>query len=148
MIDDQEAIQNVARMNFDLAQRDADRIKELDHEIKVQIKKNKLQEKLFKTEKKELWLDMNRKLQALKKEYAQYKAMTVQEINVNHAIIEKQQDMLNKMYTELRQTKVMIEIPRLRYEINKQDLKGIDFTQFTDLVEEIQKNVKADLQRE
>ena len=60
MIDDQEAIQNVARMNFDLAQRDADRIKELDHEIKVQIKKNKLQEKLFKTEKKELWLDMNR----------------------------------------------------------------------------------------
>ena len=135
-------------MNFDLAQRDADRIKELDHEIKVQIKKNKLQEKLFKTEKKELWLDMNRKLQALKKEYAQYKAMTVQEINVNHAIIEKQQDMLNKMYTELRQTKIMIEIPRLRFEINKQDLKGIDFTQFTDLVEEIQKNVKADLQRE
>ena len=49
-------------MNFDLAQRDADRIKELDREIKVQIKKNKLQEKLFKTEKKELWLDMNRKL--------------------------------------------------------------------------------------
>ena len=89
-------------MNFDLAQRDADRIKELDHEIKVQIKKNKLQEKLFKTEKKELWLDMNRKLQAVKKEYAQYKEMTVQEINVNHAVIEKQQDMLNKMYTELR----------------------------------------------
>ena len=77
-------------MNFDLAQRDADRIKELDHEIKVQIKKNKLQEKLFKTEKKELWLDMNRKLQDVKKEYAQYKAMTVQEINVNHAVIEKQ----------------------------------------------------------
>ena len=42
MIDDQEAIQNVARMNFDLAQRDADRIKLLDHEIKVEIKKNKL----------------------------------------------------------------------------------------------------------
>lgn len=53
--------------------------------------------------------------------------------------------MLNKMYTELRQTKLMIEIPRLRFEINKQDLKGIDFAQLTDLVEEIQKNVKADL---
>lgn len=56
--------------------------------------------------------------------------------------------MLNKMYTELRQTKLMIEIPRLRFEINKQDLKGVDFAQLTDLVDEIQKNVKADLQRE
>ena len=56
--------------------------------------------------------------------------------------------MLNKMYTELRQTKLMIEIPRLRFEINKQDLKGVDFAQLTNLVEEIQKNVKADLQRE
>ena len=84
-------------------------------------------------------------MQAVKKEYAEYKALTKEEINVCHAIIEKQQDMLNKMYTELRQTKLMIEIPRLRFEINKQDLKGVDFTQLTDLVEEIQKNVKADL---
>ena len=93
-------------------------------------------------------MDMNRKLQAVKQEYAQYKALTQTEIAVCHAIIEKQTDMLNKMYTELRQTKVMLEIPRLRHEINKEDLKGVDFSNLTDLVGEIQKNVRADLQRE
>ena len=69
MLDEREAIQNVAQMNFDLAQRDADRIKELDAEIKHHIKMAKLNEKLVRQEKKELFMDMNGKLLAMEKEY-------------------------------------------------------------------------------
>ena len=53
--------------------------------------------------------------------------------------------MLNKMYTELRQTKMMLEVPRLRQEVNKKDLKGIDFKNFTKVVGSIYKGVKKDL---
>ena len=76
VLDEREAILNVSQMNFDMAQRDADRIKELDAEIKHLNKQAVLNAKMVKAEKKELWMDMHKKLVAMEKEYNQYKTKT------------------------------------------------------------------------
>lgn len=55
----------------------------------------------------------------LRDEYIQYREFTEQELNVKDAVITKQNEIIQKMYTELRASKVMIEIPRLREKLSR-----------------------------
>ena len=42
----------------------------------------------------------------------------------------------------------MLEIPKLRQEVNKEDLKGVDFAKLTSVVGHVYKNVKKGLRDE
>jgi len=138
----------VATLNFDLAQRDADRILEQDKEMDHMRKLAKLNAKQVTKEKKELWSRMNKQLVEMETEYNSYKSYAEMEFDVCHTVIDKQQKMLNKMFTELKQTKIMLEIPKLRQEVNKKNLKGVDFAGLTKVVGQTYKNVKKNLRDE
>ena len=63
-------------MNFELAQRDADRINEQAAKIIELTKMLDMERKLVKKEKSQLYKDMKVKLDAVKDEYASYKSLT------------------------------------------------------------------------
>ena len=111
---DREAVNNVATLNFDLAQNDADRIKEQAEKIKDLNKIIELNKKLVKEEKSQLYNDMKVKQDAIKKEYEEYKQMTETEIEISHAVIERQKKMHQKLFAELKALKVLIEVPSFR----------------------------------
>ena len=69
MIIDREAVNNVATLNFDLAQGDADRIKEQAEKIVELNKIIDINKKLFKKEKNQLYFDMKVKLDKLQAEH-------------------------------------------------------------------------------
>lgn len=81
---------NVAELNFGLAQRDADRIKEQADKIIEQEKIIQMERKLVKQEKAQLYRDMKAKLDAVKAEYASYKKLAQLEVDVAHATIDRQ----------------------------------------------------------
>ena len=87
MIIDREAVNNVATLNFDLAQGDADRIKEQAEKIVELNKIIDINKKLFKKEKNQLYFDMKVKLDKLQAEHTQYKKYVEQEIEVAHNVI-------------------------------------------------------------
>lgn len=116
---DREAVNNVATLNFDLAQNDADRIKEQAEQIKELNKTITLNSKLVKQEKQQLYLDMKKKYDELKKEYDEYKQITEVEIEISHSVIERQKQMHQKLFAELRAAKILIEVPSLREQLPK-----------------------------
>ena len=63
-------------MNFELAQRDADRINEQAAKIIELTKMLDMERKLVKKEKSQLYKDMKVKLDAVKDEYESYKSLT------------------------------------------------------------------------
>ena len=63
-------------MNFELAQRDADRINEQAAKIIELTKMLDMERKLVKKEKSQLYKDMKVKLDTVKDEYASYKSLT------------------------------------------------------------------------
>ena len=87
---DKEAIVNVAALNFDLAQQDADRIKEQADQVLELNKIIDLNKKLVNQEKIQIYADMRKKYNALQKEYMQFRQMAEAEIQVNHNVIERQ----------------------------------------------------------
>ena len=51
------------------------------------------------------------------------------------------------MYNELRATKVLVEIPKLQQKMTKYDLRGVDFVQFAKVLNQINKEIRQDLQK-
>jgi hypothetical protein len=49
------------------------------------------------------------------------------------------------MYNELRATKVLLEIPRLQQKMTKYDLKGVDFANLSNVLDQINREVRTDL---
>ena len=86
---DREAVNNVAILNFDLAQNDADRIKGQADEIAALTRLIDLNNKMVGQEKTQLYRDMKAKYEKLENEYAKYRSFAQTEIEVAHAVIEK-----------------------------------------------------------
>ena len=74
---------------------------------------------------------MNDKIMACQQEYMEYKRISELEHRANECIIQKQQKMLQQMYTELRAVKTCLEVPKFRSKLPNYDFKGMDFKQFT-----------------
>ena len=77
-------------MNFDLAQRDADRIKQQADNISELEKTMALDRKLVKREKMQIVKDMNKRYNALAEEFDSYRKYSECEIDVCHAVIDRQ----------------------------------------------------------
>jgi len=67
--EEREAINNVAILNFDLAQKDADRIKGQAEKIKELNRVIELNKRLVRKEKTQLYNDMKKKIDKLQGEY-------------------------------------------------------------------------------
>lgn len=135
----------MAQLNFDLAQKDADRIAKLSKELANASKDLKLELNRQKEQKKILYEEVAKRLDAIRDEYNRFRRFTEMEMTVKEAIIAKQADIIQKMYNELRATKVLIEIPRLAQMRTKFDMKGLDFKDFHKVLDQITGEVKSDL---
>ena len=76
-------------------------------------------------------------------EFTEYKSLAETEASIKETIIEKQQMMLNQMFTELRAVKTMLEIPRFRDQLPKYDFKGMDFKQFRKIFGQIYEDISV-----
>ena len=74
-------------------------------------------------------------------EFANYRSFSTIEHANNETIIKRQQEMLNTMFQELRATKTLLEIPRLREQLPKYDFKGINFEKFTEIFGKIYSDI-------
>ena len=70
--------------------------------------------KLVKKEKAQLYKDMKAKTDAVQAEYQSYKKFAEAEIEVAHAVIERQKAMHQKLFAELRAAKIVLEVPKFR----------------------------------
>lgn len=84
----------------------------------------------------------------MRNDYNKYRNFAESEISVNQAIIDKQNEIIRKMYNELRATKVLVEIPKLQQKMTKYDLRGVDFMQFAKVLNQINKEIRQDLQKQ
>lgn len=145
ILEDKEAVNNVALMNFEIAQRDADRIAELSKKLNQSNKELKLELRRQKEQKKYLYEEIRNRLDGLREEYNKYRDFVETELEVKDAIIDRQSEIIKKMYNELRATKVLLEIPRLQQKMTKYDLKGVDFANLSNVLDQINREVRTDL---
>ena len=145
ILEDKEAVNNVALMNFEIAQRDADRIAELSKKLNQSNKELKLELRRQKEQKKYLYEEIRNRLDGLREEYNKYRDFVETELEVKDAIIDRQSEIIKKMYNELRATKVLLEIPRLQQKMTKYDLKGVDFVNLSNVLDQINREVRTDL---
>ena len=73
ILEDKEAVNNVALMNFDIAQRDADRIAELSRKLHTATKELKLELKRQREQKKYLYEEIRSRLDGLREDYKKYR---------------------------------------------------------------------------
>lgn len=74
-------------------------------------------------------------------DFANYRAYVSVEQTTHEVIITRQQEMLNIMFQELRATKTLLEIPRLREQLPKYDFKGMNFEKFTEIFGKIYSDI-------
>ena len=142
---DREAVNNVATLNFDLAQNDADRIKEQAEKIEELEEIINLNKRLVRKEKQEIVRVMTEKYKKLEEEYNKYRSFAEQEIEVAHRVIERQQEIHKKLFAELKATKTILEVPKLRDMLPKTNQRGMDFNEFTKKLGEIYKTTVENL---
>lgn len=140
-----EAINNVAILNFELAQKDADRIKDQAAKIKELNRVIELNKRLVRKEKNQLYMDMKKKNDKLQNEYDDYKMFTRHEIEVCHNIIDRQKQMHEKLFAELRAIKTVLEVPKFRDSMPKTNMHGTDFNTFTKQLGQIYKDTVTHL---
>ena len=147
MINEREAIQNVATMNFDLAQQDADRIKEQADQIKQLKKEAAVTKKLYRSEKIQIHREGKEKLQQVTQEYMKFKQIAKVEHEIQVEIIKKQAAILKDLKAELRSVKTMIEIPKFRDQLPRAAMQGTTFKQFGRLMDDIFTETKEQIDK-
>jgi hypothetical protein len=136
---------NNVQVAYEQAQVDAGKIKNLTMEVQKVEKKLKL-EKARQTEQKQyLYEEVRKRYDWLKDEYTRFRKYTENELAVQESIIKKQSDIIQKMYKELRATKVMVDIPKLQQKRTAYDFKGMDFTGFAHVLNTINREIRTDL---
>ena len=88
---------------------------------------------------------MKQKIDKVQAEFDEYKKITETESLVNQAVIERQQVMHQKLFAELKATKILLEVPSLREQLPKSNQKGMDFNKLTKQLGEIYKNTVSNL---
>ena len=88
---------------------------------------------------------MKKKQDAIQAEYEEYKQMAQAEMQVNQVVIERQRQMHEKLFAELKATKILIEVPALREQLPKTNQQGMDFNKLTKQLGDIYKNTVSNL---
>jgi hypothetical protein len=89
-MEDKVAIEQVATVNFELAQKDADRIAKLSKELNNASKDLKMELNRQKEQKRLLYEEVSTRLNDVKNEYHRFRRFVEAELTLKDAIIDKQ----------------------------------------------------------
>ena len=67
---------------------------------------------------------MKKKQDDIQAEYDSYRKFAEQEVEVCHEVIQRQKVMHNKLFTELKSLKIILEVPKFREALPKENKQG------------------------